>query len=298
MVTRAAVLALGTVALAGCGAADRRPADPAPRGRLVLRGGPAAALAALPDGSLLVGFLRTGEIWHVPADGAPRRAFPRLRVSTDGQRGLLSLAVLHGRTYASWTTRARRLVVGRLRAHAAPVIVWRGVRTATLANGGHLAVARDGRLVIGIGDRQAGSPVGRLESLDPAGPATQRPRALSTGWNNPFAFAFTPDGRLWVADNAPGRVPERLARGDKGGGTPGPVSILQRRPAPSGLAALGRRTLALCGVVSGTLDRYVLRGSRWQAGETLATGCRYGVTRLAGGALAFSADDGVRTVAP
>lgn len=189
MTIRAAVVALGALALAGCGAANRA-ADPAPSGRL-LRGGPAPALAALADGSLLVGLLRTGEIWRVPAHGVPRRPFPRLRVSVDGQRGLLSLAAVHGRIYAAWTTRARRLVVGRLRPHAAPVIVWRGVDTATLANGGHLAGAPDGRLAVGIGDRQTGSPEGRLLSLDPAGPATQRPRTLSTGWNNPFAFAFT-----------------------------------------------------------------------------------------------------------
>lgn len=233
-----------SVSVSGCG--DGGDAEPrAPLGRVVLRGGPAPALAALPDGGLLVGFLATGRIWRVPAHGPPRRAFPALRVSTAG----------------------------------------------------HLAPAPEGRLVIGIGDRQTGRPVGRLLSLDPAGPATQVPRTLSTGWNNPFAFTFTPDGRLWVADNAPGKAPERLARGDSGG-MPATVTVLDRRPAASGLAALGSRSLALCGVVSGTLDRYALEGGRWRRSGTLARGCRYGVVALADGRLAFSTDDGVRTVRP
>jgi hypothetical protein len=286
------------IAVAGCGEQGRHAAAAAPLGRLVLAGGPAAALAAAPDDSLLVGFLRSGTIWRVPAQGRPRREYPRLRISTNGQRGLLSLVVVERNVYASWTTPRRRLVVGRLRRHAAPVVIWRGVSTATLANGGHLAAAPGGRLVIGIGDRQSGSPTGRLLSLDPVGPATQDPRTLSTGWNNPFAFAFTPGGELWVADNAPGKRPERLARGDDAGGRPASVTTLARRPAASGLAALGADTLALCGVVSGMLDRYERDGAAWQYDRTLARGCRYGVARLRDGRLAFGADDGVRVVAP
>jgi hypothetical protein len=253
----------------------------------------------LPGGELLVGFLRTGELWRVPRTLPPRREdLPRLSVSRRGQRGLLGLATIHGITYASWTTPDRRLVVGRLRALTTPVVAWRGVRSTTLANGGHLAATPDGRLAIGIGDRQTGMPTGRLLTLDPEGPATQRPRTLSTGWNNPFAFTYTPDGTLWVADNAPGTHPERLARGSTGGGPPAQVTVLDRRPAPSGLAALGRGVLALCGVVSGRLDRYELHGGRWRYARTIASGCRYGVVRLTGGRLAFSDDDGVRVIDP
>lgn len=299
MVTRSLTTLAATLALFGCG----KPTDgqpPPPRGQLLLAGGrPAPALAPQPNGDLLVGFLRSGEIWRLPRHGRPSRAFPRLRVSTAGQRGLLSIVSLDDEVYASWTTPQRRLVVGRLRSAEPPIIVWRGISTTTLANGGHLAAAPEGRLVIGIGDRQAGRPVGRILSLDPHGRATQRPRTLSTGWNNPFAFTYTPDGRLWVADNAPGRRPERLARGDTRGGPPDVVTTLERRPAASGLAALGPKRLALCGVVSGTLDSYRLDArERWRYERTLAQGCRYGVVRLPGGRLAFSAGDGVRTVRP
>ena len=288
-----AVLVAG---LAGAGCATPK-ADDAPRGRLVLPGGPAPALAALPGGELLAGFLRTGTIWRVSPNRPPRREdVPRLHVSTAGQRGLLGLAVVRGTIYASWTTPGRRLVVGRLRPKAAPVTIWRGVASTTLANGGHLSATPGDQLAIGIGDRQAGTPQGRMLVLDPRGAATQRPATLSTGWNNPFAFAYLPGGDLWVADNAPGKRPERLARGDASGS---PVTGLGRRPAASGVAALGPRTLALCGVVSGTLDRYELeQDGRWRFDGTIARGCRYGVVRLTDGRLAFSADDGVRTIRP
>jgi hypothetical protein len=289
----AAAIMLATALASGCGGT----ASKAPVGTLVLPGGPAPALAALPHGELLVGFLRTGTIWRVRRGHPPRRDYAPIAVSTAGQRGLLSLVALRAQVYAAWTDRSRHLVVGRLRRTRSPVIVWRGGPTTTLANGGHLAAAPDGRLTIGIGDHQAGRPIGRLLSIDPSGPATQAPRTLSTGWNNPFAFAYTPDGRLWVADNAPGRRAERLARGDRGGGPPTAVTTLRRRPAASGLAALGSRELALCGVVSGTLDRYELDDGRWHYDRTIARGCRYGVARLSDGRLAFSTDAGVRTVA-
>jgi hypothetical protein len=290
-----AITVVAALGVAGCGSST----DDVQRGRLVLPGGPAPALAALPGGELLVGLLDTGTLWRVPRNGPPRRAdFPRLRVSHDGQRGLLGLAVVRGITYASWTTPERQLVVGRLRPMTAPLIVWRGVRSTTLANGGHLAATPDHQLVTSVGDRQSGMPVGRLLALDPEGPAEQSPQILSTGWNNPFAFAYLPDGTLWVADNAPGKHPERLARGSTGGGPPADVTVLDRGPAPSGVTALGPRALALCGVVSGLLDRYELRAGRWHYVRTIARGCRYGVVRLTDGRLAFSADDGVRVIDP
>ena len=100
--------------------------------------------------------------------------------------------------------------------------VWTGPPSATLADGGHLALDRRGRLLIGIGDLQqptriddAAYPNGKILALDPAGPAGQRPTILSAGWNNPFAFAVAPDGRVWVADNSPGKRPERIGRGDR-----------------------------------------------------------------------------------
>ncbi len=284
------IAALGpTLALAtGCGGGDASPGSTAaaPLGRVLAARAPVAALAPLPGGALLAGPLSGGPLLRISADGRARRSPLRVPpVSTDGQRGLLSLAVARGRVYASWTTPApaERLLVGELRRDAPPRLVWRGLATTTLANGGHLAFAPDGRLTIGIGDRQSPrGAVGRMLALDPAGAPSQRPRVLSTGWNNPFAFAFAPDGTLWVADNAPGRTPERLARGDAG--VPRDVTDLPDETAPSGLAVLPDGDLALCGVVSGTLDRWHRDADgAWRRVATLARGCRYGVVRLTDG---------------
>ena len=64
---------------------------------------------------------------------------------------------------------------------------------------------------------------------------------LSQGWNNPFAFALTPAGALWVADNVPGQRGERLARGDLDG-EPTHVTTLPTNTVPAGLAALADDT--------------------------------------------------------
>lgn len=288
------------VALAACGDDEPAPAPlAAPQGQVLLRAAPVAALAALPGGALLAGPLDGGPLVRVARDGTTRRSPLRVPpVSTDGQRGLLSLLAVRGGVYASWTARGgdRPLLVGALRAGRAPRLVWRGPATTDLANGGHLALAPDGRIAVGLGERQQGrGPVGQIVSLDPAGPPSQRPRTLSRGWWNPFAFAYDGAGRLWVADNAPGQRPERLARGDRG--RPADVTELPRKVAPSGLAALPGGDLALCGVVSGRLERW-RRGAdgRWQRVATLAAACSYGVVRLSDGRLAFAGADAVRSV--
>jgi hypothetical protein len=296
--SRAAICALVlAAALSGCGS---EASPPATAGRSLGRAPRASALAVTPDGTLLAGALQTGEI---AAFGPRTASLPRLRVATGGQRGLLGLAVdPRGRVYAAYTRRGDgRILVDRIAPGAARRI-WTGPRSATLANGGHLAFAPDGRLVIGIGDLQdaartpdPSTPNGKLLALR-IGSRNLRPAVLSTGWNNPFAFVFTPDGKLWVADNSPGRRAERLARGDLGGG-PAQVSDIERKTAPSGIAAISSTALAVCGFVSGLLDRYRLKQGRWRLAGTIARGCRYGVALLPRGRLAFSTGSEIRTVA-
>jgi len=293
-----AAVALLTAAMTGCGADD--PPPRATAGRLLTQAPRVSALAVTPTGTLLAGALERGEIAAFP----PRtRSLPRLRVATGGQRGLLGIAAdRRGRIYASYTRAGdRRIVVDRI-APGARTRIWTGPPSTTLANGGHLELAPDGRLVIGIGDLQDAArtadpraPNGKLLALRTDGPNV-RPAVLSSGWNNPYAFTFTPDGTLWVADNSPGRRAERLARGDRGG-APAQVSELERKTAPSGLAAISNSELAVCGFVSGTLDRYRLSAGRWRRAGTIARGCRYGVVALPGGRLAFSTGTAIRTVA-
>jgi hypothetical protein len=277
VVRAVAILGLGA-AVAGCGAESSRRV-PATKEPIV------AALAVTPRGIV------TGELTSGRIRAANGRVLARIPVSTGGQRGLLGLAARGAQLYAASTARGpgRRIVIDRVLPSRRRV--WLGPSSATLANGGHLVLAPDGRLVIGIGDRQSAPRSGRLLSLDPDGAPQQRPRILSSGWNNPFAFAFL-DGVLWVADNAPGRLPERLARGDAG--RPVAVTPLPARVAPSGLAALPDGSLAVCGVVSGRLDRYVREARRWRRGASLGH-CRYGVARAKRG-IVVSTDRGLQTL--
>ena len=292
-----AFLLAASIGASGCGD-DASP--PAMTGRFLTDAPRVSALAVTPGGALLAGALESGDIAVVPPQAM---SLPRLRVATGGQRGLLGLAAdRRGRVYAAYTRAGdRRIVVDQI-VPGARRRIWTGPRSATLANGGHLELAPDGRLVIGIGDLQdpariedPRAPNGKLLALR-TDATNVRPAVLSSGWNNPYAFAFTPDGRLWVADNAPGRRVERLARGDLGG-APEQVSELEPKVAPSGLVAISNTELAVCGFVSGTLDRYRWRDGRWRSAGTIARGCRYGVARLRDGRLAFSTGREIRTVA-
>jgi hypothetical protein len=264
-----------------------------------------AAMVALPEGGLRFGERLTGRIRDVTPDGQLLAdPIATVAVSTQGQRGLLGLAVdAAGRTFAAWTRPDRRLVVGQV-APGAERLVWLGPATTRLANGGHLVATDDG-LIIGIGDLQARAlvddpnrPNGKLLRLDPDGLADQRPRTISTGWNNPFAFTITPSGALWVADNTGKRGAERLARGDVAG-RPTSVTRLRGTNAPSGLVAIDDGRLAMCGFVSRRLDVYdVARpGSARRSAQPLATDCAVGVVRLADGALAYATETSIRTVA-
>jgi glucose/arabinose dehydrogenase len=144
-----AVAILGLVAgVAGCGAEPSRRA-PATNAPIV------AALVATPWGIV------TGELTSGRIRAASGRILARVPVSTGGQRGLLGLAARGAQLYAASTARGsgRRIVVDRVLPSRRRV--WTGPRSATLANGGHLAFAPDGRLVIGIGDRQSAARSGR-----------------------------------------------------------------------------------------------------------------------------------------
>jgi hypothetical protein len=262
-----------------------------------------AALAPLDHGGLLYGERLSGRIREVDAAGNLReRPVAAVDVSTDGQRGLLGLAVDDNRrVFAAWTRPDLRLVVGRV-APGDHRLVWLGPETTDVANGGHIAFAPDGRLVIGIGDLRdpelvsdPAAPNGKLLTLDPDGTRNQRPEVLSSGWNNPFAFTFTPNGELWVADNAPGRGPERLARGD----LPAPtITELDTKAAPSGLVAVDAARLLMCGFVSRSLQAYVIGsdGKVSADGEPLATDCALGVALLSDGRIVYASEDAIHVI--
>ena len=267
-----------------------------------------AALASLAGGGLRYGEHLTGRVREVDAAGQLLVApVAEVAVRTGGQRGLLGLSVDGSdRTFATWVRMADgRIVVGQV-APGPTRLVWEGPESSRLANGGHLEFAPDGTLVVGIGDLQAGRlvddpdrPNGKLLRLDPDGAPDQRPATISTGWNNPFAFTFTPSGALWVADNVGRRGRERLARGDRNG-KPTAVTELRGTRAPSGLAPIDEDHLALCGFVSARLDRFdVSKPDRARVVQpALADDCGIGAVTLADGTIAYANPTSIRTIAP
>lgn len=255
-------------------------------------------MVALPDGGLLYGQRTTGRI--LTSEG---ELVARVDVVSEGQRGLLGLDVDDdGAVFAAWTRPDGRIVVGRV-APGEQRLVWVGPESSRLGNGGHIAFSPEGDLVIGIGDLEdpgsvsdLNAPHGKLLRLDPDGDPGQDPELVSSGWNNPFAFGFTPSGALWLADNAPGNDRERLLRADP----VGPQTWLPDRTAPSGLAAIDDSTLALCSYRTQLLLRYRIgvNGVARLESPPIARDCRYGVVLLADGRLAYAADESIRFVRP
>lgn len=253
-------------------------------------------MAALPDGGLLYGERKTGRIRNIDGD-----VVARVSVVSDGERGLLGLAVApDDRLFAAWTRRDGRIVVAQVRP-GRERIVWLGPQSANRANGGHIEWSPDGKLVIGIGDLEdpgsvsdLDAPHGKLLELDPAGPSDQKPKNVSYGWNNPFAFDFTPSGDLWLADNAPGEQEERLLRADP----VGPRSVLPDHTAPSGLAAVDDETLVVCGYRSKLLLRFRIGANRVAraVGDPLAHDCRLGVVSVGDGRVAYSTGSQIKTI--
>jgi hypothetical protein len=257
------------------------------------------ALAPLADGGALVGERRTGAIRQMSADGDLTEPMAQVAVQAgeNDQRGLLGLAVDGDRIYSAWTRASDGHIVVAELTNDAERLVWEGPASSDRANGGHLALLQDGRLVIGIGDLQdpdqvtdPDAPNGKLLALDPAGPPNQEPTTLSEGWNNPFAFVVTRSGALWVADNAPGDDPERIGRGDR---RTDRVALPGMR-APSALVELGPGRLGLCGYLDGQLTLVEIDNGQPTVGDTLAEGCRTGAVSLGDSRLAVSDGERVR----
>lgn len=256
----------------------------------------AVSLAALPDGGFLWanidGTVHNEQgltIGSVPAD-------------TDGQRGLLGLAVApDGRIFVSYTDPTFTLIVSELVPEDGARVehqIWRGPVTVQGGNGGRM-IFDDGELIIGIGllndrDGQADpeSIVGKLIAIDPdTAFEDQVPRILSGPWNNPFAFDRSPAGDLWVADNEPRDGDERLARGDQGL-NPEVALVLPADSAPSGLAATDD-SLFVCSYNDLELHRYEFVDGVVTFAETVATDCLLDVELLVNGDLVYSTGESI-----
>ena len=253
------------------------------------------------DGGVLYAERLTGAVRSIGVDGvlAPDPVATVEVVGTeDDQRGLLGLLRLDdGRLVGSWTRAADgRLVVGEVAGAqgGAGRLIWVGPESADRANGGTLAEAADGRILIGIGDlledreldQDPTVPNRKVLALDPDGSSDQQPQVLSSGWNNPFALAVDPDGIPWVADNTGGAPPERIGRADRPAEEATGLGSGPDQLAPAALVALPDGELGLCGWLSGTLERFsIVEGAPVRDLVALATPCSTGATVLADGRL-------------
>lgn len=257
----------------------------------------AVALAPLPDGGLLYGEQRSGRVFDIGPDGTGRGLVAEVDVATNGDRGLLGLAVdPSGRQrYASWVAPDGRFRVGEL-TPGGVVVVWEGPITGEAANGGYIAWTPSGRILFGEGGRPEGGLGGRLVQLDPRGAPLQVPQVLSSGWIDPYAFTYDDAGRLWVAD-APPAAGVRVSRGDVDG-RPTDSAAWGEAVAPAGLAAAGAEELVLCGSTSGTVQRISTAGGRPTLAQDGVAPCRHGVAVLADGRWAVALEAGIRIQDP
>ena len=269
----AALALVITVGLSSCSG------DAASKSRTIAQADHPVALTLANDDTLIYAERLTGRVMRLDLD---RTAEPtmvgQVEVDSSGeQRGLIGLAIINDHVYGTWTRPGDlRLVVGEI---AVPVrVVWEGPVSATKADSGHLAVL-DGRLVVGLGELVKDSELaGTLVSLDPAGGPDQVPTVLSHGWHNPFAFAVEEQGRIWVADNAPDGVAERLGRGDIDGQVSEFAGVPQR--APSALVVFADGRLGVCGYLDGEMRRY---SASTTSDGSIASGVASAVASTSGG---------------
>lgn len=262
------------------------------------------ALAPAKDGGFFYAERATGTIYAVSYEGVRRdEPVATIPVSTEGQRGVIGLAVDDaGVLFAAWTRADgdQNIEVGRI-ADGVATPIWTGPKSSDVANGGHIAFRKDGRLVLGIGDLREQATIsdpntlnGKLLALDPAGAVDQKPELISGGWNNPFAFTITEDDEIWVADNSPG-TDERLARGDVDG-KPTQIQIISEQEAPSGVTEGHAGDLFVCTYNARKLQGYRQDGKWEKLNEPVATDCSTGVITLADGRLVYAGVDDIKAV--
>lgn len=98
-----------------------------------------------------------------------------------------------------------------------------------------------------------------------------------------------------MADNSPGRRPERIARGDQRDPT---ITELEGESAPSGLVAVSGTRLLMCGFVSRTLQPFVIEANMTASpdGGPVADDCALGVAALTDGRIVYSNEEELRVL--
>ncbi|MFC8190400.1 PQQ-dependent sugar dehydrogenase [Cellulomonas sp. NPDC057328] len=265
-------------------------------------------LVELPDGSVLYGRRDAGQVVRLdPATGATRvvGTLPGL-VGTDGEGGLLGLAVAEDFTADPWlyvmhTTATDNRVV-RVRyvdgaLSGTPQVLVQGIPRNKYHNGGRLRFGPDGMLYVATGDGQnpqwaqdtanlAGKvlrihPDGRVPADNPFGNAV-----WSYGHRNPQGLAFDSRGRLWQQEFGNSVMDETnlVVRGGNYGwpqceGTSGSCSA-PGLVAPRLTTPVAAASCSGIAVVGDTLWIACLRGTRLYRATITADGSLTGVQSL------------------
>jgi glucose/arabinose dehydrogenase len=187
----------------------------------------ASALRFLPDGDILFTELNTGNV-RIVDNGTllPTPVF-HVDVNTDGERGLLGLAIdpnyaSNNFVYIFYTKSSgtenevlRFTVTNNVGGSATPIVS--GLPAANNHDGGRLAFGPDGKLYMTLGDvgtssnsQSDATPAGKVLRYNPNGtipadnPIGGNPM-FAKGLRNPFGLAIDPNtGSVIVSENGPG----------------------------------------------------------------------------------------------
>ncbi|MEW9554675.1 PQQ-dependent sugar dehydrogenase [Nonomuraea sp. NPDC050783] len=177
------------------------------------------AIAFLPDGDALVSERGTGRILRVRPGQAATAVATISGLSASGESGLLGIAVSptyaqDGWVYAYFTSTAgdNRLVRLQLSAPQTQTVIFSGVPSATIHDGGRLAFGPDGMLYLSTGDannsanaQNLNSPAGKILRMTPAGGVpSDNPfpgsRVYSYGHRNVQGLAWDAQGRMYASE--------------------------------------------------------------------------------------------------
>ncbi|GAB2922674.1 PQQ-dependent sugar dehydrogenase [Nonomuraea fastidiosa] len=176
-------------------------------------------LAFLPDGSALVSERSTGRIMQVRPGQTPTPVATISGVRASGESGLLGIAVSpayaqDGWVYAYFTSTAgdNRLVRLKLSAPQTQEVLFSGVPSGTIHDGGRIAFGPDGMLYIATGDagntsnaQNLNSPAGKILRMTPEGGVPDGnpfpgSRVWSYGHRNVQGLAWDDEGRMYASE--------------------------------------------------------------------------------------------------
>jgi glucose/arabinose dehydrogenase len=199
-------------------------------------------LAFLPDGSALVSERDSARIKHVSLSGTVDDVGKVDGVDGDGEGGLLGIAL--SPTYAAddqlfaYYTQGDENVIARMTYDDAGLsqqrVVFDGIPSGSIHNGGRLAFGPDGFLYVGTGEAGRGGPAqdksdlgGKILRITENGkPAPGNPFGNSPVWSyghrNVQGLAFDSTGQLWASEFGQNTWDE-LNRIEKGGNYGWPV---------------------------------------------------------------------------